>query len=554
MLSSISIPEKKASAWTAETTVASTHDWLGRLPVGDSLESARDLYQALYTLNRMALAPKLRMELMEVYRVPVSQVAGQLHNRLSHAPYPLSSQRFRLAESIRDLYVEMAYGYKLTLSDLESVKIPVWGKSSVRSQAIFRSIHYLGNIVLRSIYNYLAYPKGVWKEIHFLYRYAESIKCLAEPVVEFKGEEKRTSTIEKRYKEILLLGLSDPYHIPQGQCGQINNFVYRWAELATIRNSSENQPLKDGVYLIFLDQDSPGTRIEQDRDYSVEARMNIRLLDVAPLVDSVASMIRRIETGTPVSELDLGSECLADACMDMLKRLKYSWGGTRKRQSTRLGMSGSVSVCSGINAIHYFLTKSQGSNFTADFGNGADTMRSPVLLSGKGMVRESNPDRDAASFGIANWEVVDASGGGALIRGKENNGPGVRIGDLVALMDSGTKSPFKLFVVRWMKEQGLQGLEVGLELMSSSITPILVGEEHGAGGFVPGLMLDKVATGPRKLPRTLVLKKNVRGKQKDIELIEKSDTRSKWVRVLEVVDKTNTYERVSFASLTSDSR
>ena len=549
MLLSISVPDKKVSAWTAETTVSDTYRWLGQLSAADSLESARDIYQALYTLNRMEIAPKLRMDLMEIYRAPVSQTAGQLHNRLSHASFPLSHQRFRLAESIRDLNVEMAYGYKLTLSDLESIKMPVWGKSSMRAQAIFRSIHYLGNVILRSMYNYLAYPKGTWKELHELYRYAESVKCLEDSVIEFRGEAKRTSTIEKRYKEILLLGLSDPYQMPQGQCGQVNNFVYRWADLATISTPSGNPLLKRGGYRISLDQDSPGSCVDLDRSPLPESGNSIRVMDIHPLLDNVTSMIRRIETGTPASELDIGSECLEQACLDMLERLGNSWSGKKKRQSARLRMSGMASVCSGINAIHYFLTKSQGFD-AKKFGAGA--MSSPVLLSDKGAAGGPIAETDCTSFGVASWEVVDASAGGALIRGRENSGISVKIGDLITLMDPGAKSKFKLFAVRWMKEKGSEGLEVGLELMSSSIASILVGEERGAGGFVPGLMLDKVTSGSKMLPRTLVLKKNVRGKQKDIELIEQSDTRSKWVRVLEVVDKTNSYERVSFASLVSD--
>lgn len=540
----ISIPEKKVSAWIAETTVPGTSSWLSRLPIADSLESARDLYQALYTLNRIELAPKTRMELMELYRTPVSQVTGQLQNRLSGAPYPLTLQRFKLAEFVRDLHVEMAYGYKLALFDFETVKRPVWGKSSTRAKAIFRSIHYLGNIVLRSMYCYLDFPKDIWKEAHSLYQFAESSKCLDEPVVEFEGEGSRTSTIEKRYKEILLLGLAGPYQMPQGLCKQVNAFVYRWADLVNIRSTSEGEVLTNGQFLIDLDRDQPATSAIRTRSRATSSSKSLRLMDLTPLADHVASMLRRMETGTPVKELDLGGECLATACKDMLSHLVKSWQGTLKRESARIPMNGQVSVCTGLGPIHHFVYHHQ---IVQDEAKDLTSARkSPVLLSGSDGAAMRNTQ---GTFKVAKWEIVNASSGGALVRGTENSGVTLWIGDLVALVDSGIQAPIKLFTVRWMKELGQKGLEIGLELLSSGISSILVGHERGPGSYVPGLMLDKVSTGLKRLPRTLVLQKDLRGKQIDIELIESSSAKPKWVRVLEQIDTTNTYERVTFVSL-----
>jgi len=540
----ISLPEKKVSAWMAETTVPGTNSWLSRLPIADSLESARDLYRALYTLNRMDLTPKNRIELMELYRMPVSQVTGQLQNRLTGAPYPLSLQRFKLAEFIRDLQIEMAYGFKLALFDFETVKRPVWGKSSIRAKAIFRSIHYIGNVILRSMYCYLDFPSDIWKELHALYRYAESTGCIDDPVVEFEGEENRTSTISKRYKECLLLGLAGPFRMPQGLCKQVNSFVYRWADLATIKVNSGEEISKECQFLIDFDRDLPAVSVARKRNINNSVGGPRHLLDLTVLVDHVGSMLRRIETGTPVKELDLGGECVEAACKNMLDHLVTNWRGNKIRESARIPMNGLVSVCTGLGAIHHFvyhhqIVRDESKNLT----NGK---KSPVLLSGSENEFSAN---HRAGFRVAKWEIVNASSGGALVRGQENSGVSLWIGDLVAMVDGGIHAPIRLFTVRWMKERGHKGLEIGLELLSSGVSPILVGQERGPGSYVPGLLLEKVTSGQKRLPATLVLQKDLRGKQKDVELIESNSAKPKWVRVLDQVDKTNTYERVTFADL-----
>jgi len=549
---SISIPEKKVSAWMAETTVPGTNSWLSRLPIADSLESARELYRAIYTLNRMEIAPRSRMELMELYRMPVSQVSGQLQNRLAGATYPLSLQKFKLAEFIRDLQVEMAYGFKLALFDFESSKKPVWGKTSIRAKAIFRSIHYIGNLILRSMYSYLDYPIDTWKELHALYRFAEANDCADEPVEEFEGEESRYSTVSKRYKECLLLGLSGPYRMPNGLCKQVNAFAYRWADLAKIRTSSsldEENAKGDCIFRIDLDRDQPATSLTRTRSLAGESKSQYRILDLSTMVDQVSAMLRRIETGTPAKELDLGGECLDEACKDMLAHLLSNWRGDKIRESARIPMSGQVSVCTGLGAIHHFVYHHQ--ILSDESKNLTNGQSAPVLLAGGNAGFESN---HRAGFRVAKWEILNASSGGALIRGQENSGVSLWVGDLVALVDGGYHAPIKLFTVRWLKEGGRKGLEIGLEMLSLSIQPILVGREHGAGSYVPGLMLERVVTGQKRVPVTLLLPKDLRGKQKDVELIESHSAKPKWVRVLDQVDRTNTYERVTFATLSDQKR
>jgi len=520
----------------AETSVESTEVWLTRLPITDSAETARELYQALYTLNRMDMPAKARIDLMELYRQPVAQVTGKLHGRLANTSFPLSAKKKQLAEFVRDLQTEMANGYKLALVELERAKRPVWGKGAVRILATYRSLHYLGNVVLRSAYYYLPYPKNLWKEIHALFDFAEKNRCEEEPVQEFAETSDRNSSILKRYKEILLLGLADPYQMPFGQCKNVNEYIYRWADLSVLRRMDSSNRLNGDSFCVNLQSDVPGQAVTRSTVSEQEDNEHWRAFDTTALIDNVSAQIRRLQTGTRVSDLDLGTECLEELCLDMLKRLERAWTGSSRRRSSRLQMSGQVSLCTGFGPIHYYAQE--------EFLQSANPHTPAARLIGANSASTN-------SFKVDRWDMLDASAGGIQIRGQRNAGLNLRVGDLAGILGEKKTVPLKLFCVRWIREGDVNGVEAGLELISSRIIPVLVGEEHGAGGFVPCMILDKSTHKGAPVPRTLLLPRRLRGNQKTIELVEPGDTKSRWVRVLDVIDQTISYERVTFAALTN---
>src|SRR4030042_100712 len=70
------LPPWQTSAWVVETEPTEAGAWLAALPLADSVQSAQQIYQALFTLNRMPLEADDRLVLMELYRKPVAAGAG----------------------------------------------------------------------------------------------------------------------------------------------------------------------------------------------------------------------------------------------------------------------------------------------------------------------------------------------------------------------------------------------------------------------------------------------------------------------------------------------
>jgi len=169
-----SIPEHRVSAWVAETDPKYASAWLAALPLANSAESAREIYQALYTVNRLELRLGNRLELMALYTGAIATVCQGLQPHLLHEVPPLGPKKRQLAEFIRRLHIEMAYGYKCCLRDLGRTRLSLRRKSR-SANCIERALYHLSEVLLRSYVVYLPYPSGAWREIHELYRLAESL-------------------------------------------------------------------------------------------------------------------------------------------------------------------------------------------------------------------------------------------------------------------------------------------------------------------------------------------------------------------------------------------
>ena len=275
----IRIPDKRVTAWMAETGAKETQAWLDSLPMADSAECARELYQALYTLNRQELNAADRYELMELYRAPVSVVTDALQQYFSKLTVPLTLQRRQLAEFVRSLQMEMANGYKCVLHDSQRARLQ-WGKKGLQLATIGHILHYLGEVLLRSYQVYMPYPVGIWREMHALFGHAEVINMADDKIYRTSGQGQIESTIRRLYLHIILLGICSPYQLQQNECFQIDEFLESWSDKATITNKLDVTNTA-GQFLIDLSADNVPTPFP--RDIKLKPEPQLRCLNTIEL-------------------------------------------------------------------------------------------------------------------------------------------------------------------------------------------------------------------------------------------------------------------------------
>ena len=568
----LSTPNKRVSAWMAETDPKYAQAWIASLPLADSAETAREIYQALYTLNRQELDAARRFELMELYNAPVASVTTALESYFNRAALPLTPKKRQLAEFIRQLHMEMAYGYKGCVRDLENQRLR-WGKKSLRAQALVRSLHYLGEVLLHSYQVYMPYPPEVWREIHAIYRYAAT-RGLTQESLDTPAPVVAKTTINQEYIRILLLGLNNPYQLPQGECRQVQRFLHQWGAKAVLQENLE-AGTSAGYFLIDPATDSPP--IPFPRDVTFQAGEGLCLLNASELLGSIQFFIQRLQKGDSARTLSLGFEGLDSVCLEMLQRMMRSWGQLPRRQYSRLQRSGPAFVCTGIPALHFFASGQR--PFVPPAAARAETNDDRVILPAhieEEITREVRSDEDfialdkpvvgpvplaerettvtfGEAFRVDRWQVKDTAPKGLQLVRFGSSHTYVRVGDVIGIQQMDEIGRWNAGVVRWMKSPETNSLEMGIELLSSGVRPVAVAPVRGAGtsDYQPALLLPAIEA--LKRPATLLLPRGVFAPGINLLLAEES-LAVRTVRLLQRLEYTSVFELLVFADVIPEQR
>lgn len=543
----LSLPARRASGWLTETDPKYARAWLESLPLADSAETGRELYQAVYTLNRLEVNPATRFELLELYGPPVSSVCVGLQSYLAHQVPPLGPKKRQLAEFLRRLHVEMAYGYKLCLHGFDKARFRV-GRRPRLLRATERALFHLGEVLLRSYVVYIPYPGGVWREIHELYRLAETGRYSDEPLPEIAKRSDRVSespTIRSRYVRVLLLGLANPYQLPQGVAHQVQAFLARWGDTAVL--SSEISIANPAAhFLVDLDADGPPQpfprQMAEGRD-----RASLRTINVLALVRTLRSFVDRLEKGGTIDKNELGVDCLETSCLDFLRRLVRLWGLSARRRHVRHEQRRSVLVCSGIEALHYFVNGQQPFD--------ASAVERMTLADAEFIELDRLDDRSEDAGGersvpgqgahhrVDRWQVRDVGPHGMALARYGDAQIGVRVGDLLGLQETNDLGRWQVAVVRWMKSPETGSVELGVEFLSAAGAPVAV-RRLGTDGRVETpfcVALQLPADQALRRPATLLVARGLFMEQRDLLLVE-PDRAVRRVRPMRLVERTGAFE------------
>lgn len=538
----LSIPEKKKTAWPAETRPRQAEAWLTSLPLGNTVESATRLYQALFALNRSDLGPQDRFDIMEFYCRPAAAVADGLQTHFSSLSLPLSPKKKQLADFLSQLHTEMAFGYKTVLNDILVNRQRA--KKETVTLATERSLRYLGQVLLRAYLVYMPHPVGVWREIHALYEFAERTGVQNELLSLPEVAEAKTS-IARRYKQALLLGMCGPYQLPPNECRQVHAFLDLWADKAVI-DASVDVPNPAGHFLVDLTADAPPVPLP--KDIKIDNLPHLRALNALGLATVAHSFMSRLQQGETAKSFDLGTECVGSLCADMLRRWVKFWGLSASRQYSRMKKQGRISLCIGLRAVHFFAC---GQRTFGAFNRAElhETTQEVEMLAGLDLGDEVAQGsavsvRAVDHFRVDEWQVQDESASGLALR-RAGQGVQVRVGDLLG-SENAASGQWRVGVARWTKSPDTATVEVGVEMISPSVAPVAVKPASDPDGdYAPALLLPAVAA--LRKPATLLLAPGTCKPGQNLHLYEGEQARH--VKVLHLVERTGSFERVTFADV-----
>jgi hypothetical protein len=473
---SLSLPAQEPySRDVVDIRPRAVRQWLADLPWAHTGHAARLVFESLVQTNRMAIKPADRLRFLEHIRGAAEYVAQSLRPHYIGLTFPLPQASQEVAALAEALYSEIAIGYKTVVRDLTAVA----SKRDARSLtlAIHRSIRCLGRLLLVNCHTYMPCSEGVWAELHQLYQCAE-MRGLHDRSVEDESYQLiNAATVGDAYKQIAVLALADPYHLPQEEVDRVYVALEQWAPLVHLRSRVEG----DGpeALIVRLGADEPPARIPA-RETAGE---NYRIVDTSRLVSILRNQLEQAsgQLADPIPRTDLEPGPVSSAAT--LAHLIQSWEARPGRRTDRASRQLSVEVVNGLNAIHAYLAAHLDEDLAEASCVEVERVESWGHIGSPRAAPVVKVDLEAPGAAFAelvptthDCVAVDHGVGGCRLRWASGDTGEVKVGALLLTKSKASPEPKTrlLGVVRWMRQDRGQPLETGVQWLTPNPIPAVV--------------------------------------------------------------------------------
>src|SRR5689334_10076278 len=437
-------PERTAPPKDLEIRPKQVKAWIESLPLAQSLDASRKLCAHLAATNRAKLDVDTRLQILDAYRATALTALEELDAIYGKATLPLGTRAREALTLARDLSAELATGYKIAILE-KSGKLFALGAKKQLPVLIARAMEYLAAGQRASYKSYTPVPPGVWRDMHQLYLHAEQ-EGVAKEVIDTDTK----ATVHDIYCEALLLSLTDPYRVVQGEVDKIiaqargyRGTVSLWRERPATRSGAH--------FVVPCDIDkAPKPALSANDD---TGGPNWRMLDANAIVDKLRQKKAAAEAGQVSATLSksLGPEGLA-----LLGRLAILWGDPPKRTQKRNPGESTVAICVGLKAVSHFVSFEPKLDAAAE----AEALRKGIT-----MPLMALPTDDASQpIPVFEWDVVNESAGGLKVRRMGATQQPIGVGEVIGVK-LGNRARWTVGVARWITMFDEGGMEFGIQFL-----------------------------------------------------------------------------------------
>jgi hypothetical protein len=481
-------------------------EWVGQLPMANTIEAAGLLHRAATEIGRLAADAPVRFKALEAIRPPLHYICARLDRTSSHG-HGTGEGHAQLAQSLQS---QLSLGYKSVVRELlDGADGDV--DRDLLGHAIHRALSDASRTLVRAAQYYATVPQGTWYELNHLLCLAERLGIARESFDDDENHGGQPLSITDAYLRIALFAVSKPNQLRPPQLGVVFNALEQWTPEVTLAEARD-----DTLFVVDLDADAPPGY----RDVGVRSGESLRGIRTDVLVYGLEAYLAEIASDVPVPEyVDNG----------LLRHLVHAWGVLKKRSFRRTRATGRMKVCVGLRNVHYFV--SGGVEFAQQIGTteallkreinpfldektptarprpedvwdhafdlrGARIPENPniedptrILLAGKGPARAKS---DPASYPCHDAEIVDTSPAGYCIRFNSREALVLVAGELVAVREQ-QANRWVLAVIRWIRQDN--ELRTGVELLSPKAIPVairLIQKRGGRAEHARALLLPEI--------------------------------------------------------------
>jgi len=450
-----------------ETRPLDVEEWLETLPYADFQRTGQQLHQAMAATNKMPLKASAREALHELYSQPYRYyLESQIRTGAQHtlASMETMQQQLRL---MKQLAADLSMMNQLIINDAGKSK-SLWGRKPP-VEAVQRSMTYLSQALIFNFLEYGPTPRNVWKQLHSLYRFAESIDRTHIAVALPGGGH---STVAHTYARIILTEQVDPYHLPFGGVWEVYEQVDAWLDKPALERF---EPPADNTCRFVIDLDSDSPAMPCDRFDASRAGRDLRLLDVRNLQALAQQWLEQVLRGV-APELRLSSNYRRL----LLEQMSRAWYLPPKRYLPRNRASGELPVSCGLKPTHFHMNHGRdllSSGASQGEVDGLDVDDEPA----------AGLSQTGSNYTLEQWNMLNESTGGYALSRKKRPLYPVHVGDLVGLKAGAGDNGWRLGIVRWLMADSAGQYRMGVQILASDSKPAALringGREEPQRGF-----------------------------------------------------------------------
>jgi hypothetical protein len=499
-----------------EATPRDLKRWIAGLPKANVGETARLLYQGLGELNQLLTPSDNRLQLLELLRPEVYFVCQHLERHFLHQSIMLDERSRKISNLCQALQTQLAIGYKQIVLRIA----PKYSKdrAPLLSQALQRAAHALKGQLVRATQLYCPASEHVWFELHQLYRSACELQLQHRRIRDDLASQTGDLSVEQTYLATLLLGSARCNQLRQNQIARLAEVLEPWSAWLKLHPGTSDE----GLFAISSQLDI-GPRYRNM--FRSEQQPDLQGFDPQPLVNAIEAHLLHQDTSTPLP-VPVGLS------LDTLQHLHASWGEAAERSFKRTVGEGSLTVCVGMSALHFYLggertfsellkhPGARAANFNIAVAKGEkDSWSLAFDAEPQSKVDDFLPYEEIQYEQLIDDEgnadspqhyptyalpVVNHSPGGYCLAWPTEVPAELQAGEMLGLQDS-THQGWSIAVVRWIRQVRDAGTQMGIELVAPHAQPCglqLVRSQDDHSHYLRGLLLPQISA--IDLPATLL--------------------------------------------------
>lgn len=485
LLLRVPVPHQQSLTFCAATP-RDLKRWIAALPKANIGETARQLYQALVELNQLVTAADNRLQLLELLRPEVYFVCKHLERHFLNQAIVLDERPRKVANLCQALQNHLAIGYKLIVASL--LRQQQREANQLLSVALQRASHSLCAPLIRASQLYCPVPEGLWLELHQLYQLARERDLHKLAIRDPLARHTHGLSSEQSYLVALLLGCARCNQMRQSAIARLAEVLEPWSTLVRLQPGDAPSSL----FAVAPQVDGPPRYRSLFQPSELRNTLGI---DPQALVEAIEEHIQ-LPADSPGRARLLVPEGFS---LDLLQHLAAAWGDIAERTFQRTRGQGTLTLCIGMSALHFFLGEKRPFNELLKLpsasasavyktsGGPADVWASAFDVEqsnnwATGLPMEeieygrSNPNEgrpaatdqeDHPSFILP---IVNHSPGGYCLSWPKEVPSQLQAGELLGVQDI-PEQGWSLAVVRWIRQVRGGGTQMGIELIAPHARP-----------------------------------------------------------------------------------